>query len=102
MHRRTSFVCVHLRLSVVVIISLVCAGCQPKSSLGRVHGTVTLDDKPLEAGNIVTLPSAGRGAHAIIKDGKFELGTDGDNDGAVIGLHKVAVIAQEPSRGTGP
>ena len=102
MHRKTLFVCVYLKLSVAVAIALACAGCQPESSLGRVHGTVTLDNKPLASGHIVTLPSAGRGARAVIKDGKFELGTDGNNDGALIGTHKVAVIAQEPSQGTGP
>jgi hypothetical protein len=67
-----------------------------------VHGTVTLDGQPLASGNIVTLPSAGRGARGVIKDGKFQLATDGENDGAVIGEHKVAVIAREPSQGTGP
>src|SRR5688572_6599571 len=102
MYRKSFFVCVFLKSSVAVAIALVCSGCQPNSSLGRVQGTVTLDDEPLASGYVVTLPSAGRGAHAVIKDGKFELGTDGNNDGAVIGAHKVAVIAQEPSQGTGP
>jgi hypothetical protein len=95
-----SSVCVYF--GITFAIALVCAGCQPKSSVGRVHGTVTLDNKPLASGNIATLPDAGRGAHGVIKDGKFELGTEGDSDGAVIGKHKVAVVAREPSQGTGP
>ena len=101
--RRTSFrsrICVPL--GIAAALAVACAGCQPKSTLGHVHGTITLDGKPLASGNIVSLPSAGRGARGVIKDGKFELGTDGDNDGAVIGEHKIAVIAREPSQDTGP
>jgi len=89
-------------LSLVAALALTCAGCKPNSSTGTVHGTVTLDGQPLASGNIVTLPSSGRGARGVIKNGKFELGTEGDNDGAVIGEHKVAVIAREPTQATGP
>jgi hypothetical protein len=99
--RSSSFVsCFGVVVAAAAAIS--CAGCGQASSVGKVHGTVTLDGQPLKSGSIVTLPSAGRGARGLIKDGKFELGTEGDNDGAVIGVHKVAVIAREPSQGTGP
>jgi hypothetical protein len=102
MYRKLVSTCVYFELVVAAAVVLACTGCQPTSSLGRVHGTVTLDKKPLASGSIVTLPSAGRGARGVIKDGKFELGTEGDSDGAVIGTHKVAVIAREPSQGSGP
>jgi hypothetical protein len=78
-----------------------CAGCGSKSSLARVRGKVLLDDKPLAAGSIVTIPESGRGAHGAIADGEFELGTFGNNDGALPGVHKVAVVAYESAAGQG-
>jgi hypothetical protein len=91
---------VRLALAIAVIVTAGCGG--QKSSLGTVHGTVTLNDKPLASGNIVTLPDAGRGAHGTIRDGRFELGTESTSDGAVIGAHRVAVSANEPGSGSGP
>jgi hypothetical protein len=81
------------------LIALACAGCGSKSRVARVRGKVLLDDKPLATGSVVTLPQAGRGATGAITDGDFELSTFGD-DGALIGTHKVAVVANEPSQST--
>ena len=86
----------------LVLFAFLCAGCGSKSSVARVRGKVLLDEKPLATGSVVTLPSAGRGAKGIIHHGEFELGTFGEKDGALIGMHKVAIIASEPSQGTGP
>jgi hypothetical protein len=67
-----------------------------------VTGTVTLDGKPLTKGNVLTQPSAGRGANALIQpDGTFTLKTR-DQDGALIGTHKVAVLSHEGGTGSGP
>jgi hypothetical protein len=60
---------------------------------------VLLDDKPLASGSVVTLPQSGRGAKGAIANGEFELSTFGNRDGALIGTHKVAVVANEPSKG---
>ena len=76
-----------------------CCGCDSKSPVAIVRGKVTLDGKPVEAGAIVTRPDAGRGAQGVIKNGQFELGTFSAQDGALIGTHRVAVIAQEKSQG---
>lgn len=79
---------------------LTVAGCGATgSNTGKVRGKVTLDEKPLAFGSVVTLPQSGRGAHGVISNGTFELGTAGNSDGAVIGVHKVAVIAQEVAAG---
>jgi hypothetical protein len=90
-------------VQVAVLTTLLCAGCRQKtSSVAIVRGKVTLDGKPLASGSIVTLPAAGRGASAPIQMGEFELSTFSKNDGAVMGIHKVAVTATEPPQGTGP
>lgn len=87
------FVCT---LSAVALVFAV--GCEEsKTNVGRVEGIVRLDGKPLTGGKIQFLPPAGRSAIAEIRsDGTFTLGTFGNSDGALIGTHKVAVIAFEP------
>ena len=82
---------------------LVFTGCGSKTpAVAPVKGIVLLDDKPLTTGRVMTLPSAGRGANGLIeKDGSFKLSTFGKGDGALIGTHKVAVVAYE-NQGTGP
>jgi hypothetical protein len=58
-----------------------------------VQGKVTYKGQPLTGGSIDFEPDgAGREAHARIKnDGTFTLSTYSENDGAVPGLHRVAV-----------
>jgi hypothetical protein len=89
----------HYRLAALVLLAFACTGCGAKSSVAPVRGKVLLDDKALANGFIVTLPPGGRGAKATINNGDFELGTFGNSDGALIGTHKVAVVANEPSKG---
>jgi hypothetical protein len=91
----------YVYIAAVLVLTVACAGCGSKSSAGTVRGKVLLDDKPLATGTVVTLPSSGRGARGTISNGDFELGTTGDRDGAVVGTHKVAIVAREPSQGVG-
>ncbi|MFO0790069.1 MAG: hypothetical protein U0805_11495 [Pirellulales bacterium] len=92
--------------SAVVILPLlafafvVATGCgRGSASTAKVIGSVTLDGKPLTTGNVITLPTAGRGARGPIKsDGTFELGTFSKTDGAMVGVHKVAVVAYESTK----
>src|SRR5215204_2616518 len=87
----------------LILIALICAGCgQKTSTVAVVRGKVTLDGKPLPSGNIVTIPTGGRGAVGPIQNGEFELSTFAKKDGALIGTHKVAVSANEPPQGAGP
>jgi hypothetical protein len=77
---------------------LVLLGCGQESKLGRVHGVVRLDGNPLSSGTVRFVPEAGRAAEGQIQsDGSFTLGTYGSSDGALIGPHKVAIIAYEAS-----
>jgi hypothetical protein len=61
----------------------------------KVHGKVTLDGKPLDAGMVFFRPTRGRMAVGKIQsDGSYALFTyvrDGD-DGAIVGRHKVSVV----------
>jgi hypothetical protein len=83
------------------IFAIALAGCGSNTSpVARVRGKVLLDEKPLANGAIATLPEGGRGAHGAITNGEFELGTFGNTDGAVIGTHKIAIVANEPSQST--
>lgn len=81
--------------------ALVLVGCGD-DSLAPVSGVVLLDGEPLPRGTVRFTPSSGRGASGEIRsDGTFTLGTYGESDGALIGWHKVAVIAYEPAQGGG-
>ena len=61
-----------------------------------VSGTVLIDGEPLTAGYIRFVPPNDRpSAGTIASDGRFTLGCFEDADGAVLGKHRVAVIANE-------
>ena len=67
--------------------------------LAKVHGKVTYKGKPLEQGQVVFIPGTGvLGPSAIgeiASDGTFRM-TTADQDGAVIGTHKVMVHSRRP------
>jgi hypothetical protein len=76
---------------------VVLAGCgESDSKTGYVHGIVRLDGKPLTTGTVRFVPASGRAATGKIQsDGTFTLGTYKESDGALLGTHKVAIIAFE-------
>jgi len=86
-------------IAVLIAATPLCAGCGSAKSnrpaVAVVKGKVLLDGQPLENGSIETTVDAGRGALGAIHGGEFELSTYGTNDGAILGTHKVAVIARE-------
>jgi hypothetical protein len=87
----------------VVVISLPLAGCQPKNSATvPVRGKVFLNGQPLKTGGVITSFEGGRGAQGVIRDGEFELGTFASDDGALPGIHKVGVIANDVGAASGP
>jgi hypothetical protein len=80
-----------------------CGDDQSKPKLGKVHGKVTLDGKPVERGHIVFTPSTGKGGETgqtatgeINSDGTFDLTTFDTGDGAILGQHVVTVVVPEP------
>jgi hypothetical protein len=98
---------VELKLKIGTLFLLLSAafivGCdQSTPEVAPVKGKVLIDGQPLKKGNVITLPSAGRGARGVIaSDGTFELTTYVKGDGARIGMHKVGVVAYEGG-GKGP
>lgn len=90
-HRRRASLAATLALA--AFGSLGCGGEGP--ALVPVKGKVLLNGQPLTTGNVTTMPPSGRGAFGPIQsDGTFEL-TSGREAGALVGLHKVAVVAVE-------
>ena len=94
-------------VSCLALFILLLVGCSPRSDrlpTAPVSGLVTLDGRPLEMGSVTFVPQDGSGRPAtgnIQSDGSYRLGTYDDDDGALLGLHKVSVVCQEP-RGLPP
>ena len=79
------------------VASAIFAGCKRGPELVPVSGKVTYKGQPLKHGNILFQPSAGPPAKGEIgPDGSFTLSTLKNNDGAVIGKHRVQVICTAP------
>src|SRR5258708_2386637 len=75
-----------------------CGGSSVRPTMGRVHGTVSYEGKPLDKGRITFTPvssdgiSGGTGAMSPIEsDGSFDLTTFDTGDGAIVGQHIVTV-----------
>src|SRR5262245_50126462 len=81
------------------------AGCGPDNglTLGRVHGTVSVEGEPVRFGYVTFLPDSAAGTNgppatsSIGEDGSFVISTEQSDDGAIVGTHKVAVIALDPN-----
>jgi len=87
-----------------IVFAAILAGCQRTPyEVAPVHGTVTVDDKPLFQGKVMLTPvakgensQAGRPAVGKIdEDGKYWLTTFEENDGAIVGEHWAIVINSE-------
>jgi hypothetical protein len=80
------------------------AGCSrdptmPK--LGKVHGKVTYQGKPVDSGTVSFNPILGKGGETgqnatgeIASDGSYEMTTFNTGDGAILGQHVVAVVVR--------
>jgi len=84
----------------VVLLAAGCGGGPKLPPRAPVEGTVTLDGKPLPRGTVQFVPDQDKrtkGPPAVAQidaDGNYRLSTAGV-EGAVIGWHRVAVVAQE-------
>ncbi len=94
-------------LSFTVGLGFLCSlgGCSQdftKPKLGKVHGKVTYNGKPLDGGRVLFTPAAGKGGETgqsasgeIDSDGTYEMTTFNTGDGAIIGQHIVTVVSRE-------
>ena len=86
-------------IAIVITCPLCLSGCgvsKNEMETAPVHGIVTLDGAPLTTGMVHFMPESGRVAKGKINgDGSYTLGTYGDEDGAIVGRHKVFIIALE-------
>lgn len=79
-----------------LLIPLGTLGCgSDEFETAKVVGTVTIDGKPLTQGSVIFQPEQGwPGRGEIDSQGQFVLSTYGEQDGAIVGEHQVAVIAE--------
>jgi hypothetical protein len=89
---------VYVRFVPFLILALA-TGCSDSDRMqtAPVKGVVTYKGKPVPNGTIMFMPSAGGKAATgeLDKEGRFELTTYSDGDGAVLGSHDIAVVALE-------
>lgn len=79
------------RIPVCLLVVAFFVGCS-KQEYAPVSGKVVYKGQPLTFGSVMFFPESGQPAHGQIKeDGTFYLSTNGDGDGARIGVNKVRV-----------
>ena len=87
-----------LQFLCVAIASIGLCGCSEQPATYVVHGLVVYPDgKPVTRGTVEFELIVGKNpitaSGEIAEDGTFQLGTFEENDGAVAGRHRAAVIA---------
>lgn len=84
-------------LGATTLMLLASAGCgDGLPERVKISGTVLIDGQPLERGFIQVIPEKDRTATAEIgAGGKFTLTTFEDQDGCVLGTHKVVIVSNE-------
>lgn len=81
---------------VVFALGLVAAGCNRNPTRVPVSGQVLIDGEPLVHGQVAFIPESGRPSSGVLDEqGRFTLSSFAPNDGAALGVHQIAVIAQE-------
>ena len=83
-------------LVIIAIVFMVMSGCSKGGpAVVETHGTVTLGGQPVAEADVVFVPKHGPLARAKTQsDGSFVLGTFSKSDGAVVGVHSIAIIAR--------
>ena len=80
----------------VLAVALLCVGCSDRPNMVPVSGQVLIDGKPLSRGFVRFSSGEGRPALGrLSEEGRFRLTTYESGDGAIVGSHRIAVLAQE-------
>jgi hypothetical protein len=84
----------------VCLAGLLAAGCGgPK--IAPVRGRVTVNGQPVPDGKIRFIPEHGRPAiGSIAADGTYTLTTNKPGDGALVGTHRVSIMATKVGPGS--
>src|SRR4051794_41696347 len=86
-------------VAALAVALAVAAGCgpPPPPRQGRIHGTVTLDGKPLAKGNVrfIALEASGINVLAPVKDGVYDVP---EGQGPVKGKYRAEFSVPKPGR----
>ncbi|WP_145348607.1 hypothetical protein [Rosistilla ulvae] len=90
----------------MVLAAIGCGREAHMMEVSPVDGTVLLDGSPVTEGYVMFTPDVSSGSDplesgksasgTIDSDGRFQLSTYGDSDGAVIGMHTVNFFRPDP------
>lgn len=79
-------------------ISVGCSGAAGTSPTAPVTGVVTYKGAPVANASVTFTPASGRPANGVTDaSGKYTLSTFGNQDGAVLGTHKVTITSAAES-----
>ena len=87
-----------VRLSVILCTAVLLCGCSQRGeATAIVRGKVTYNGKPVPNGTVNFIPTRGAttATGEIHPDGSYALTTYKPGDGAVLGTHKVVVVAMQ-------
>ncbi|MCG8449443.1 MAG: hypothetical protein MI725_07680 [Pirellulales bacterium] len=71
-----------------------CGTPSHEQEVARISGRITVEGQPLKHGRITFSPATGRAATGVIQeDGSYQLSTYGKHDGAILGMHRIAITA---------
>jgi hypothetical protein len=86
--------------AICVAVLVGCSGSDHPATV-PVSGTITLNGTPVEGATVSFMTGgASLAAHGVTDiQGRYELSTFGENDGAVIGTHKVAITKSAVAAG---
>jgi hypothetical protein len=80
----------------VLAVALCCVGCSDRPHIVPVSGQVLIDGKPLGYGFVRFSSGEGRPALGRLdKEGRFRLTTYESGDGAIVGSHRIAILAHQ-------
>jgi len=83
-------------LSMLPVALLLATGCNSRPTCVPVSGKVLVDGEPLKYGGILFVPYGGRRSSGILdENGCFKLTCFEPNDGAMLGIHQIQILANE-------
>lgn len=86
----------HFAATAMLIALVAGAGCDQRPTRVPVSGKVLIDGQPLKYGAVVFVPEEGRSSFGTLdNEGHFSLTCFTPNDGALLGKHRIQVVARE-------